>query len=138
MSDKTKELGNLAENLAGRYLESQGYEIIERNYRKPWGEIDIIVFKDDVCVFVEVKANSREFAGNFNPELRVDEKKLAKIIKTAELYMASEAVRTSHDWPPHSKVECGGWQVDVVSVTFIKSEHKAKIKHFKNVAEALF
>jgi putative endonuclease len=127
MSDKTKELGNLAENLAGRYLESQGYEIIERNYRKPWGEIDIIVFKDDVCVFVEVKANSREFAGNFNPELRVDERKLAKIVKTAELYMANEAVRTSHDW-----------QVDVVSVTFIENEHKAKIKHFKNVAEALF
>lgn len=127
MITERTQFGNLAENLARRYLESKGYEIIERNYRKPWGEIDIIVFKDDVCVFVEVKANSREFIGNFNPELRVDSKKLGKIIKTAELYMANEAVRISHDW-----------QVDVISVTFIESEKKAKIKHFKNVAEAIF
>lgn len=129
MSMERKELGNLAENLAGRYLESRGYEIIERNYRKPWGEIDLIVFKDGVCIFVEVKANSREFAGTgtFDPELRVDQRKLGKIIKTAELYMTDKNARAGYDW-----------QVDVVSVTFIESEKKAKIKHFKNVAEAIF
>jgi len=175
---KRKEIGNLAENLAARYLESRGYEIIAKNYQKPWGEIDIIAFKDNVCVFVEVKANSREFIGGFNPEVRVDYRKLNKITKTAELYMTDDfdgqntvkfwsgsvrsgQVRSDHgqvdqtcpapdhdptkklsrsdyDWPPHSKIECGGWQVDVISVTFYEAEKKAKIRHFKNVAEAVF
>ncbi len=38
----TSELGFLAENLAARYLEKRGYAILELNYRKPWGEIDIV------------------------------------------------------------------------------------------------
>jgi putative endonuclease len=125
--NKRKQFGDFAEGLASKYLESKGYEVITRNYRKPWGEIDIIAFKDGVCVFVEVKANSREFAGNFNPELRVDHRKLDKITKTAELFMAGEWNRTTHDW-----------QVDIVSVTIIESTKKAKITHFKNVTEARF
>jgi putative endonuclease len=122
MSISTKELGNLAENISGRYLEDKGYEILERNYRKPWGEIDIIAFKDNVIVFVEVKANSQEFAGNFNPELRVDERKIDKILKTAKLYMQYNAEGEDYEW-----------QVDVISVTFINEDKKAKIKHIKNV-----
>lgn len=126
-NDTRKEFGNFCEKLAADYLEGKGYEIVTRNYRKPWGEIDIIAFKDNICVFVEVKANSREFVGNFNPELRVDNKKLGKIIKTAELYMTGEWNRVGYDW-----------QVDVVSVTISESDKKAKIRHFKNVAEAVF
>ncbi len=123
----TKELGFLAENIAARYLESQGYEVIDRNYRKPWGEIDIIAMKDDIICFVEVKANSQEFVGDFNPEIRVDHRKLSKITKTATLYLEYELKNT--DAP---------WQVDIVSVTFDRVGKKAKIKHFKNVAEAMF
>ena len=123
----TKELGFLAENIAARHLESQGYEVIDRNYRKPWGEIDVIVQKDDIVCFVEVKANSQEFVGDFNPEVRVDHRKLSKITKTAMLYLEYEL--KNPDAP---------WQVDIVSVTFDQVGKKAKIKHFKNVAEAIF
>jgi len=126
MSLSAKELGFLAENIAARYLESKGYEVIDKNYRKPWGEIDIIAFKDDICFFVEVKANSREFIGGFNPEVRVDYRKLDKITKTATLYMQDQN-RADFDW-----------QVDIVSVTFDETAKKAKIKHFKNVTEARF
>ena len=123
----TKELGFLAENIAARHLESQGYEVIDRNYRKPWGEIDVIVQKDDIVCFVEVKANSQEFVGDFNPEVRVDHRKLSKITKTAMLYLEYELKNT--DAP---------WQVDIISVTFDQVGKKAKIKHFKNVASATF
>lgn len=126
-NDERKKVGNFAENLAAKYLESKGYEIINQNYRKPWGEIDIIAFKDDICIFVEVKANSKEFIGNFNPELRVDAKKLGKIIKTAQLYMAGDENRANYEW-----------RVDVISVTISETDKKAKIRHFKNVAEAMF
>lgn len=123
--DKTtgKEFGFLAENIAARHLESKGYEVIERNYRRPWGEIDLIAKSDDVVVFVEVKANSRGFAGNFEPELRVDHRKVAKIARTAQLYLGDD--------PKASDIE---WRVDVVSVTFDELAKKAKIKHFKNIA----
>jgi putative endonuclease len=127
MITERTEFGNLAENIAARYLEGRGYEIVDRNYRKPWGEIDIIAFRDDICYFVEVKANSKEFADGFNPEIRVDKRKLSKIIKTAEIYMTDQPLRNSHDW-----------QIDVVSVTLSQDKQKAKIKHFKNVAEAIF
>lgn len=122
----TKELGFLAENIAARYLEGQGYEVLERNYRQPWGEIDLITCKADTVVFVEVKANRQEFRGDFDPETRIDSRKLSKITKTAAFYLAR--------WENHAMP----WQVDVVSVTFDSAKQKAKIKHFKNVAEDLF
>lgn len=119
----TRELGFLAENIAARHLESKGYQVIERNFRKPWGEIDVIAAKDGTFYFVEVKANHQEFIGDFNPEVRVNPEKLSKIIKTAALYMTHE-----------TSVPETGWQVDIISVTFNQSAKKAKIKHFKNVA----
>ncbi|MBI2063173.1 MAG: YraN family protein [Candidatus Yanofskybacteria bacterium] len=118
----SKELGFFAENIAARYLEVGGYEVVDKNYRKPWGEIDIIARKDEVVIFVEVKSNSQEFEGDFNPEVRVDWKKMAKIKRTAMLYLEHEL--------------CGmdlEWQIDVISVVFDRVNKKAKIKHFKNV-----
>src|SRR3989344_4427179 len=116
----SKELGFLAENIAARYLEGRGYEVVEKNYRKPWGEIDIIAQKDGVVVFVEVKANRQEFAGDFAPEIRVDWKKEAKIKRTAAFYLEQQFGDMEREW-----------QIDIVSVTFDLAGKKAKIKHFK-------
>lgn len=50
------ELGFLGEDIACQYLIENKYKIIERNYRKPWGEIDVIAKSPDkILVFVEVK-----------------------------------------------------------------------------------
>lgn len=122
-ADARKEFGNLAESIAAKYLENGGYEIIERNYRKPWGEIDIIAFKNNICVFVEVKANSREFSDGFEPEVRADKRKLDKVLRTAKLYMNDQECREDFEW-----------QIDVISVTLTANGEKAKIKHFKNVS----
>lgn len=118
----TQELGFLAENIAARHLESGGYEILERNYRKPWGEIDIIARKNGVVVFVEVKANRQEFGDGFSPEVRVDWKKMRKITRTASLYLEHELC----------DMDCE-WQIDIIAVTFNPAKKTAKLKHFKNV-----
>jgi len=118
----SKELGFLAENIAARYLEGGGYEILAKNYRRPWGEIDIIAKAGETTVFVEVKANRQEFAGDFNPEARVDEQKIHKIKRTAMLYLEREL--------GNMEVE---WQIDIVAVTFDIPNKKAKIRHFKNI-----
>lgn len=53
---KKSEIGHLGENIACEYLVNKGYTICERNYRKPWGELDIIAKDPDgTLVFVEVK-----------------------------------------------------------------------------------
>lgn len=118
----TKELGFLAENIASRYLEDGGYEVIDKNYRKPWGEIDVIARKDGAIIFAEVKANRRQFIGDFNPEVRVDWKKMVKIKRAAMLYLEHKLCDMDLEW-----------QIDVISVIFDGENKKAKIKHFKNV-----
>ncbi|OGN29046.1 MAG: hypothetical protein A3A33_00100 [Candidatus Yanofskybacteria bacterium RIFCSPLOWO2_01_FULL_49_25] len=121
----SKEFGYFAENIAGRHLESKGYTTVERNYQKPWGEIDIIMRDGSVVVFVEVKANMREYPDGFSPEIRVDERKLSALIKTAMLYMEYEAKDMEAEW-----------RIDIVSVTINEIAQSAKIKHYKNIAEA--
>jgi putative endonuclease len=118
----SQELGFLAENIAARYLEGRGYETVAKNYRKPWGEIDIIARKDGVIIFVEVKANRQEFAGDFNPEIRVDHQKAQKIKRTAALFLERELGNMDVEW-----------QIDIIAVTFDIPNKKAKIRHFKNI-----
>jgi uncharacterized protein (TIGR00252 family) len=51
----TKKIGDEAERAAAIHLEGLGYEIIDRNWKTKWCEIDIIAQKDKVIYFVEVK-----------------------------------------------------------------------------------
>lgn len=117
----SQELGFLAENIAARYLEGGGYEVIDKNYRKPWGEIDIIARKDGAVIFVEVKASGHKAEG-LDPEVRVDWKKMAKIKRVAAFYLENEFGDMEREW-----------QIDIISVTFNGVEKTAKIKHFKNI-----
>ena len=57
-SDKRMELGKAAEAAAADFLMARGFTIIERNYRKRRGEIDIIARKGDTIHFIEIKARS--------------------------------------------------------------------------------
>jgi putative endonuclease len=53
------EKGKQAEDAVCRYLERQNYQVLERNQRLGRGELDIIAFKDDILVFVEVKGHKQ-------------------------------------------------------------------------------
>lgn len=115
----TKKLGIFAEGVARRFLIKHGYEILAANYRRSFGELDIIARKNGVISFVEVKANKRYYEG-FEPELRVNPRKQNKLIKLATAYMLNNRL-------PESP-----WQIDIVSVVFDFENKKARIKHFKN------
>lgn len=85
-------IGRQGEDIGVQYLEERGYKIRLRNYRKAWGEIDIISERDGVIHFVEVKTVSRETqedgaipSSSFSPEDNVHYKKrqrLGRIINT--------------------------------------------------------
>lgn len=120
-SQNTTELGFFAEEYAAKFLELRNYEIIDHNYRKPWGEIDIIAQKEGILIFVEVKANKKEVAG-FEPETRAGWQKMRKVHRTARTYLAEKK------YDPEQK-----WQIDVISITFDKDRGMAKIRHYKNI-----
>lgn len=117
-----KRVGNLGESIAEKYLLRKGFKILARNYRKPWGEIDIIAEKASVIRFIEVKTVSRETLPgvtreNSGPEYRaeelVHEQKLRKLARTAEIYM-------------HDHRLDADYQIDAVAVYLSTRERKAR------------
>lgn len=81
-------IGNLGEQLIGRWLELQNYELLEQNWRCRWGEIDLIT-QDQVTgmiAFVEVKTrNCRNW--DLDGLLAIDATKQQKLIQTASLFL---------------------------------------------------
>lgn len=82
--------GDIAEDLAAKYLLDNGFIIIDRNYYARYGEIDIIALKDSVYHFIEVKSGK-----NFEPLLNVTQKKLEKIIKSVYIYLLNNSLDVS-------------------------------------------
>ena len=82
---KTKTIGDIGEEYAVNYLKKHRYKILSRNYRKRFGEIDIIAEKKGTVAFVEVKTRHE------NPLTRpfeaVDTKKQEKIYMTSLAYI---------------------------------------------------
>ncbi len=89
MSDHTR-LGARGEKLAAERLQAEGYEILARNYRCDYGELDIIALDGHVLVFVEVKTRESEEAGS--PLEAVTPRKQRQIARAA-LYFAVETRR---------------------------------------------
>ncbi len=81
----TTQKGKIAEQQAQNYLQQQGYELLTTNYRQGRGEIDLIMRKPNLVIFVEVK--SRKNADFGNPEIAVTPQKQNLIQQTAEAYL---------------------------------------------------
>jgi len=87
MRELPKHYGDESESLATRFLEQEGFVILERNYfAKKLGEIDIIAKKEDVLHFIEVKSSK----ANFDPIYNVTPAKLRKVINSSQYYMKSK------------------------------------------------
>ena len=85
MTPSLKQVGATGEDLAAAVLKKQGYQILERNYRTPLGEIDLIARHRGVLVFVEVKTRrSRKFG---SPQEAVHPAKQERLRNLAEYYL---------------------------------------------------
>ncbi len=123
------ETGQIGERLAVQYLIDQGFSLVTRNYRKKWGEIDIIVRKNDKIYFVEVKTvsygtkqdlNNAVSYGTWRPEENVHPFKLKKLSRAIE------------SWLMEQKYE-GDWQIDVLAVRIVPRETFATVKRIENI-----
>lgn len=82
-----KEIGKFGEQLACEYLQKQGYEVLDNNWQKRKGEIDLICVKDKDLVFVEVKTRTKSAFGH--GEQAVDCRKKQKISAMIDDYLFS-------------------------------------------------
>lgn len=85
MKDISYRLGISGEDIAAEYLNKRGYKIIERNFRVPGGEIDIVAKDGRMLVFIEVKNYS--YTNFYLPLYSITEKKKMRIYRTAEEYL---------------------------------------------------
>ena len=115
MTKHNQSVGQWGEETAAKYLGQRGYEIIIRNARTPYGEIDIIAKQGDTTIFVEVKTLTS--SKNFFPEQNVTARKREHMLACAEHY----AVENHIDH----------WQIDVVAIEG-KQGLEPKVTHFEN------
>jgi len=119
-----REEGMEGEKMAFGYLQNIGYEILESNFRTRYGEIDLIGFdkKANAIVFVEVKTRkSRSFG---LPEEAVDERKIKKMIRTANIWLDKKNKLDSL------------WRIDIISIE-LDSKNQPKIKHLQNITQEM-
>jgi putative endonuclease len=111
-------LGKWGEDAVAAYLAKGGYELVRRNARTPYGEIDIVARQGDRTIFVEVKTLTS--SRNFFPEQNVTSRKREHMLACAEHYAMENAI--DH------------WQIDVVAVEGGVGTIP-KITHFENAIQ---
>lgn len=85
----TTQIGTQAELFVARQLEANGFTILEHNYKKKYGEIDIIASNKDLMIFVEVKMRAKRY---FDAAELITPSKQRKIITTASAYLTFNAI----------------------------------------------
>ena len=118
-SGTRQSLGRLGETLAGVYLKNKGYDILERNWRTPYGEIDLVGKSLETIVFVEVKTRASKSLGP--PEISITPRKAEHMRNAAEYYIQQH---------PEMDAE---WRIDLITIQMQPNSTPALIDHFENV-----
>lgn len=114
--------GARAEELVARRLAAAGWEIVERNARTRYGELDIVACDGRALVFVEVKAGRENAAfGPERPILAVDARKQRQVRRLATAWMAER-----RDVPPYAEI-----RFDAVGVTFDRAGRAVDVEHIR-------
>lgn len=119
MNGKSK-VGFKGEELASRYLISKGYKILQRNFSKRYGEIDIVAIDNNTLVFIEVKTRTSDDFGN--PLEAITPWKLQSLIKTAQYYKL-----THRNLPDPLRI-------DAIGIKLTSDGEVEKIELIKNIS----
>lgn len=118
-------IGRLGEDHASEYLKKLGYRILDRNYLRKWGEIDIVASLNSKIHFIEVKTVSKYTHSNevthetddFRPEDNVHPWKLQRLGRVIQSYLLDKDVSDETEW-----------QFDVITVYLDKDKGLIKIE----------
>jgi len=127
------EIGALGEQIAVNYLKKKGFSIVEVNYLKKWGEIDVVArgttVKGPIIRFIEVKTVSYETKreleqaisrGTWRPEENIHFKKIQRLNRAIE------------SWITDNRYE-GDWEIDVIAVRMVTREKYATAKYLPGI-----
>ena len=117
-----RKVGKEGEDIAAKFLSDKGYKILERNYYTRFGEIDLVVEKNDILAFVEVKLKHGDVFGT--PEEMIGSFKLSQVQRMAEFYLM--------DKPNMAKIY-KTYSIDAVCITTGKDEEVERINHYENL-----
>lgn len=123
----TRRLGRLGEQLAADHLIRRGFEIVQRNYRTRWGEIDIVAFDGRTLVFCEVKSRRSGGAGSGSgpavggPFESLHPRKRAQVRRMATSWMAEQFQR-----PFAAEL-----RFDAIGVTFDRQGALVRLEHLE-------
>lgn len=126
---KHNETGVIGEEVAAKYLINKGFSVIDRNYRRKWGELDIIARKKGVIHFVEVKTVSRRsFGGHFEqeinyykPEDNMHPWKIKRLQRALQTYLLEK------------RMDKEEWQFDLACVFLDQEKRVAKVRFMENI-----
>ena len=132
MTTEKQNTGKIGEDIAVKFLEKNNYKILERNYRKPWGEIDIVALspyersledrdvEEKELVFVEVKTQNEKF--EWRPEENIGFHKKRQLSRIISAYLKIKKISENQNW-----------RVDVVAIKLNFKTKIAQIEHIKNI-----
>lgn len=119
---KRQRIGRAAEDLVAARLVAADWEIVERNARTRYGELDIVALDGDVLVFVEVKAGHADSAfGPERPVHSVDWRKQLRIRRLATAWMSER-----RNVRPYAEI-----RFDAVGVTFDRAGRVVDVEHLE-------
>ena len=126
---KHNEIGKKGEEISSKFLEKKGFLIISKNYRRKWGELDIVAEKDKIIHFVEVKTVSRKSFGqhfeqeinNYRPEDNMHPWKIQRLQRAIQTFLL-EKYRNDPVW-----------QFDLICVFLDMDRRVAKVKFMQNL-----
>ena len=129
-TSESQKIGEIGENIAVKFLVKHGFSILDRNYTKKWGEIDIVAEKSKKLYFIEVKSVARETLGNvtyetndaYRPEDNMHPWKLKRLSRTIQTYLLSKKIHDDKEW-----------QVDLLVVFLDLKNKKARVKVVKDI-----
>ena len=117
---KKRAVGDIGEGIVSKYLVNKGFSVLEQNYWRPWGEIDIVAKKEGTLRFVEVKTVSR--VTNIRPEENMHKNKLLRLNRAIQTYLLEKKVPESVPW-----------QIDLACVLLDYETRRAKVELFENL-----
>lgn len=117
---KKRETGDIGEEIVCKYITNKGFSVIERNYWKPWGEVDVVAESGGRLHFVEVKTVSR--VTGIRPEENMHKHKLLRLHRAIQTYLLEKKVQ-----------ESVLWQIDLACVYLDFETRRARVELFENI-----
>ena len=123
--NRNQSLGKWGENIAANYLIQKGYQVLFRNWRSTYGELDLIACKDNVISIVEVKTRR-------GIELGWPEESVTPV-KQEHLFNSSQAF-----FDENEQFADNPWQIDVIAILLVsKKPPSFQIRHYENAVTGL-